>query len=121
MNCMGVNRKILTLVCLAFTLAWALALAEGQPRGADDMVLEGGSTGRVPFPHHRHQDALGDCMACHTLFPQEAGSIETLKAEGKLGKKAVMNACSKCHRSLAKSGQASGPTGCKQCHSRKEG
>lgn len=118
---MDFARKILILLCFAILLASALALADGQQRGPDSMVLEGGSTGWVPFPHHRHQDALGDCMACHNLFPQQAGSIKALKADGKLGKKAVMNACTKCHRNLAKVGQPSGPTGCKQCHSRKEG
>ena len=118
---MDVTRKTLILLCAAILLVAALALAGGQPRGADNMVLEGGSTGWVPFPHHRHQDALGDCMACHTLFPQQAGSIVALKAEGKLKKKTVMNACTKCHRNLAKAGQPSGPTSCKECHSRKEG
>jgi hypothetical protein len=118
---MGINSKSLTLLCLVISLAATLALAAGQQRGAGEMVLKGGKTGMVPFPHHRHQDAIGDCQACHALFPQKAGSIEALKAEGKLGKKAVMNNCSKCHRKLAKASRPSGPTSCKQCHSRKEG
>jgi hypothetical protein len=117
----GIKSKTLALLCLVILLASVLALADGQQRGADDMVLEGGKSGWVPFPHHRHQDALGDCMGCHTLFPQKAGSIEVLKAEGKLRKKAVMNSCSKCHRNLATAGRPSGPTSCKACHSRKEG
>lgn len=121
MTPVGNKSKTLALLCLAIFLASVLGLADGQPRGADGMVLEGGDTGWVPFPHHRHQDALGDCMACHTLFPQKAGSIEVLKAEGKLKKKAVMNNCSKCHRNLVTAGRPSGPTTCKQCHSRKEG
>jgi hypothetical protein len=115
------KRNPLTLLCVAILMISGLALADGQQRGADDMVLAGGKTGSVPFPHHRHQDAMGDCMACHTLFPQKAGSIEVLKAEGKLRKKAVMNSCSKCHRNLATAGRPSGPTSCKDCHSRKEG
>ena len=118
---MGIKSKTLTLLCLVFFLASAMALAGFQQRGAGEMVLEGGKTGLVPFPHHRNQDALGDCTVCHALFPQKAGSIEALKAEGRLDKKTVMNNCSKCHRKLAKAGRPTGPTSCKQCHSRKGG
>ena len=119
---MGITSKTLTLLFLALLLASAVAMAGFQQRGADQMVLEGGKTGLGPFPHHRHQAALGDdCTVCHALFPQKAGSIEALKAEGRLTQKTVMNNCTKCHRKLAKAGRPTGPTSCKQCHSRKGG
>lgn len=87
--------------------------------GAKDMVLEGGATGKVPFPHQRHQTALNsDCQICHKLFPQEKGVIVKLKREDALKKKAVMNNCQSCHRGLASQGKAAGPTKCKECHSR---
>lgn len=89
-----------------------------ENRGAAEMVLTGGRTGDVPFPHSAHQQGtMADCTACHTLFPQEKGSIERLKAEGDLKPKAVMKDCQKCHRQRKKAGEKSGPTGCKGCHS----
>ncbi|MGD8366354.1 MAG: cytochrome c3 family protein [Desulfobacterales bacterium] len=91
---------------------------EDQDRGAADMILEGGSRGEVPFPHRRHQEALEDeCRSCHDLFPQKKGSIETLKAEGKLEPKQVMNKlCTNCHRKYRREGIEAGPTTCSQCH-----
>ena len=83
------------------------------------MTLEGGSRGRVPFPHLRHQTGLRDCQVCHALFPQERLSIERLKSEGQLVKKQVMNTlCIKCHRAEASAGNPSGPKTCAQCHVR---
>jgi hypothetical protein len=53
----------------------------------------------VHFPHHRHQDALGDCNICHDLFPKKLGSIDELKNQGKLKKKQVMQEhCIDCHK-----------------------
>ena len=91
--------------------------APAENKGAADIKLPGGNRGPVPFPHHQHQDALGDCEICHSVFPQEAGIIEKLKAQGKLKKKHVMNKlCTKCHRQNKKEGIKSGPTTCKKCH-----
>jgi hypothetical protein len=88
-----------------------------ENKGADQMVLEGGTQGMVPFPHHRHQDALRDCNLCHAVFPQEKGSIEALKAQGLLKKKEVMNKlCTSCHRQKKRTGEKSGPVTCKECH-----
>ena len=94
-----------------------IALASGsnssENQGMADMVLEGGSSGNVPFPHHRHQKALNnDCQRCHHYFPQEKGIIAKLKQENALKKKTVMNACQSCHRELASQGKAAGPTQC---------
>lgn len=101
------------------SLAAALAVAE-QNKGAEEMVLEGGSRGEVPFPHRQHQENLEECTLCHDLFPQEEGAIERLKEEGKLEDRQVMNRqCIKCHRDKKREGAASGPTLCSTCHQRK--
>jgi len=87
--------------------------------GAESMVLKGGSTGDVPFAHKKHQDAMKDCEACHKLFPKEAGAIEKAIAAGTLKKKDAMKQCMDCHKDAKAKGSASGPTGCKECHSKK--
>ncbi len=88
-----------------------------QNKGAESIEIEGGKRGKVPFPHHRHQENLGDCKICHSVFPQKSGSIEDLKAQGKLKKKYVMNKlCTKCHRETKKAGRKTGPTTCSKCH-----
>jgi len=112
------------IALIAAVAAALLALAAvGLPaaeenRGADRMTLEGGSRGPVPFPHHRHQTALDDCQACHAVFPQEAGSIERLKAEGTLKAQSdVMNKlCVKCHRAKRRDDVKTGPITCRECH-----
>jgi len=110
--------KKLTLAVLVI-LAAALALTLGavaDDKGAGEMVLQGGKLGNVPFPHHRHHDALGDCAPCHNLFPKVAGVIERLKVEGKLQKKKVMKQCRGCHKEKASKEEKTGPTSCKDCH-----
>ncbi|MGD9135053.1 MAG: cytochrome c3 family protein [Desulfobacterales bacterium] len=88
-----------------------------ENKGAAEIKLPGGTRGLVPFPHHQHQDKLGDCESCHSVFPQKAGIIEELKAQGKLKKKYVMNTlCTKCHRQKKKQGIKTGPTTCAKCH-----
>ena len=86
-------------------------------RGAAEIVMEGGKPGKVPFPHHRHQEDQADCLSCHQLFPQKSGSVEQLKADGVLKPKQVMNKlCVKCHKQQKKAQQPSGPVTCKTCH-----
>ena len=111
-------------IVLWLLLGWfcMIAITSGsifsENLGMADMVLEGGSTGNVPFPHHKHQNALNNnCQNCHYIFPQEKGVIAKLKQENTLKKKSVMNSCQACHRDLASQGKASGPTKCKACHS----
>ena len=87
-------------------------------RGAEFMVLKGGSTGDVSFPHKLHQDKLKNCENCHNLFPEEAGSIQKLIAAGTLKKKQVMNTCKSCHQETKDKGQTAGPTSCKVCHNK---
>jgi hypothetical protein len=114
--------KIVTLTVLALVVA-VLAGAytiQTENKGAAELVLAGGPTGQVPFPHRAHQEALGDCRICHELFPQEQGAIERLKASGELQAKQIMNKhCTKCHRQFKQEGKKTGPTSCKACHVKK--
>ena len=115
----------LLLILIAMTVLIAgmsitVSLATQDP-GAENMVLEGGKRGKVPFPHRQHQENLDDCQICHSVFPQDSGAIEKLKAEGTLKKKYVMNKlCTKCHKKTRKAGQPSGPTTCAKCHIKKK-
>ena len=112
------SKTIVWLVIFGMVFTSALA-AEKQNTGAENITLEGGTSGKVPFPHRKHQDNLNDCNICHEIFPQTCGAIENLKAQGKLKKKQVMNKlCTKCHKAEKKAGKTSGPTTCKTCHVR---
>jgi hypothetical protein len=92
----------------------------GGPQGREEISLYGGKSGNILFPHHLHQKAVTDCQTCHADFAQQEGSLEAAKKSGVLKKKQVMNkTCLKCHRELKKSGEPSGPTSCKQCHTQK--
>ena len=114
-------RSKVVLLLVVAVLAGAYAVVAEENRGVENLVLIGGKSGNVPFPHWQHQDTLKDCQTCHDLFPQESGSIEKLKAAGELKKKKVMNSkCTKCHRALKKEGKPSGPVSCKECHTVKE-
>ena len=107
------------LITLILVTALAVAVADTE-KGAEEMTLVGGEKGDVWFPHRKHQDNLGDCKICHDLFPQEAGTIQKLKAEGELKKKQVMNKkCLACHRKMKKAGEPTGPTSCNKCHHKK--
>jgi hypothetical protein len=113
------TRKTIAVLVLAMLTAAGWAWASGTPtnKGAAEMVLEGGTSGSVAFPHQRHQDKLTDCNVCHAAFPQKAGSIEALKAQGKLAKKQIMNEqCTKCHKEKRQAGEKAGPTTCTTCH-----
>jgi len=112
-------RKRLTGLVVAGVLFVGLGavFAQTQNTGAAEIVLEGGTSGSVAFPHQRHQAKLGDCTICHSVFPQKAGAIEELKAQGKLVKKQIMNEqCTKCHKEKKQAGEKSGPTTCTTCH-----
>jgi len=86
-------------------------------KGAANIEIDGGTKGKVPFPHRQHQERIVDCKICHSVFPQNPGSIKELKAQGKLQKKYVMNKlCTKCHKEKKKAGRKSGPTTCSKCH-----
>jgi hypothetical protein len=111
------KRTLIAVLVVVLATAGLFMVAQAQNKGASDIVLNGGKSGNVPFPHHRHQEVVADCNACHELFPQQSGVIDELKATKKLQKKTVMNNCQKCHRKTKKAGMKSGPIGCKKCHS----
>lgn len=111
------KRSLFIAVLISLLLPAAAVLTADN--GAENMELYGGSRGKVPFPHGTHQTVLGDCNACHDLFPQQAGAIERLKKAGDLKRKQVMNtSCVKCHKSMKKAGRPAGPTTCSKCHVR---
>ena len=107
---------LISMVALIAGSSIAVSLAT-EDQGAENIVLDGGKRGKVTFPHRQHQKNLGDCQICHSVFPQESGVIQKLKAQGTLKKKHVMNKlCTKCHKEKKKAGQPSGPTTCTKCH-----
>ena len=88
-----------------------------ENKGAEIILISGGKARDVHFPHHRHQNVLGDCNICHDLFPQKLGSIEELKRQGRLKRKQVMREhCIDCHKKMKAAGQRTGPTSCARCH-----
>lgn len=109
----------LILLVLAGVLSISVvpAFAQAQNTGAAEIVLNGGTSGNVHFPHQRHQVTLVDCAICHSAYPQKAGAIEDLKAQEKLAKKQIMNEqCTKCHKEKKQAGEKAGPTSCTTCH-----
>jgi hypothetical protein len=102
-------------VVIMLSIPFVVAAA-AENTGSGNIVLEGGRLGSMAFPHQEHQDTLGDCNLCHNLFPKVAGSIDRLKEEGSLKKKATMDQCVGCHKNREDKGEKSGPTSCKGCH-----
>lgn len=112
-------KSIVVLISIsAIVIVSSVAFSDNDPnKGAKTIEIDGGQKGNVPFPHHQHQERLGDCKICHSVFPQKPGSIKELKAQGKLQKKYVMNKlCTKCHKETKKTGLKTGPTTCSKCH-----
>lgn len=107
--------KLLLMVLVVFICGSVTVLAV-ENKGAAVFSIPA-KKGAVSFPHHAHQNKIGDCQVCHSLYPQVKGSIEQLKIEGKLESKDVMNKqCLKCHRDNKKAGKESGPVSCSECH-----
>ena len=115
---MRVSLRVVLISIAAIVIGSSIAFSNiDQNKGAENIEIEGGKRGKVPFAHRQHQERLVDCQTCHSVFPQKAGSIEELKAQGKLKKKHVMNKlCTKCHKETKKSGKKTGPTTCAKCH-----
>ena len=112
------RRGMILFISAAMVWIAGLSIAETN-KGANEMVIPSGNQGDVKFPHHQHQEALIDCMLCHDLFPQQAGSIQDLKQKGTLAQKQVMNKqCVKCHKAKKDAGEKSGPVTCTQCHTK---
>lgn len=107
-------RPLMLGTIIALTLAATLYAANP---GRKEMVLEGGKSGNIPFNHHLHQDAVGDCQVCHKDFEQKQGALAGAKKAGTLKAKQVMNkTCIQCHRAKKKAGEKSGPVSCNDCH-----
>jgi Cytochrome c7 and related cytochrome c len=110
------HRVILVGTLIIGTLSACIAFAQVN-RGAETIRLRAGQQAPVIFPHRRHQNVLDDCLVCHSLFPQEKGSIDKEKAEGKLARQQVMTTlCIRCHRARLQAGEQSGPLTCEKCH-----
>jgi hypothetical protein len=106
----------IVVIMAIFIFTGAIAVAV-QNAGSRDIRLDGGKKGPIDFPHHLHQNAIGDCNACHSVFPQKPGIIKKLKLQKELKSKQVMNkTCLKCHRAQKRAGKKTGPTKCAQCH-----
>ncbi len=110
-------KKAMIVGVSVLSLSFA-GVAFGGDNGAVSMVLKGGSLGDVAFPHKLHQEKLGNCEACHKLFPKETGAIQKLIAAGTLKKKQVMDSCKSCHQETKDQGRTAGPTSCKTCHNK---
>jgi hypothetical protein len=109
------------LLCLILTglFIWPAFIFADQNQGRKEISLYGGKSGNILFPHHLHQNVVTDCQTCHLNFAQEEGALDSAKKSAALKKKQVMNkTCLKCHRSLKKAGEKSGPTNCKHCHTK---
>jgi len=112
----AVKIGVIFFLAAGMIMVAAMVPAE-QNRGAGDMLLFGGKSGDVPFPHHRHQKVIGNCNTCHAAFPQLSGIIEKLKDMEKLKKMQVMNEqCTRCHREKKNAGETGGPIRCNECH-----
>jgi len=112
------NWKVLIICSLTagLFLVPVLILAD-QAKGSKEISINGGNKGDILLPHQLHQETLQDCQICHSIFPQEAGAIDSAKASGALKKKQVMNkTCLKCHRAMKKAGDKTGPVSCSGCH-----
>jgi len=116
------NKSVFTLSVIGGILISTVIMGAGvlaENKGAEIIFLNGGKMRDVHFPHHRHQNALGDCKVCHDLFPARAGSIAELKKQGKLKRKQVMEEhCIACHKKKKAAGDRTGPTSCARCHRR---
>lgn len=110
------KKWVIGIVLSVFISTAGLAV---ENKGAEKIQIDGGSRGAVPFTHRDHQERLGDCNVCHTMFPQEPQSLARFKENGQLKPKDVMNKlCVKCHKAEKKAGNKTGPTTCSKCHIR---
>ena len=108
--------RVMLVVLLIFCFVSSVAIAV-QNQGSKEIKIDGGKRGAVNFPHHMHQDEIGDCNVCHSIFPKFKGAIKESIADKKLKKKQVMNkTCLKCHKDNKKAGKDHGPTSCSACH-----
>lgn len=129
---------LLSLLCAALVVAFALPSLHAAPAAPADMVIKHfteplgkKAQAKVPFSHTGH--AQTDCKVCHHKWDGSAavvgcasdGCHTDLKA--KKGDASLYMAfhakgdtsCQGCHKAQKKAGQKTGPTSCKACHSAK--
>ena len=111
-----IQKKLILILALIAVLIPVSVVIGSEEEPAESMVLQGGGMGNVSFPHGRHQNIDVDCRPCHEMFAKKAQSIDTLKGDGTLKKKDVMNMCKDCHKELTTKGQKAGPVKCNECH-----
>lgn len=113
------NRGRIVMMVVSTMLGILTIAAMAATQGPENIVIYGGQTGKVAFPHAQHQARIGDCNVCHAVFPQKAEAIKKMKEQGTLKPKKVMNLqCIKCHREAKKAGQPHGPLTCTSCHAK---
>lgn len=111
---MKVKKFLAALLILCFVGSAAVA---AKNQGGKEFKIDGGNKGDVSFPHHLHQDIIGDCNVCHSIFPKSKGAIKDHIAKKILKKKQVMKeSCLKCHKEKRNAGEAHGPIKCAACH-----
>ena len=115
---MKIKLSVALISIVAIVVGSTVAFSDNnQNKGGESIEIDGGTRGKVPFPHRQHQERIVDCKICHSVFPQKPGSIKELKAQGKLKKKYVMNKlCTKCHKEMKIAGRKTGPLTCSKCH-----
>lgn len=89
----NMKKTVIVLLSIIFSAGTVIAA---------DVIELPASTGKVSFPHKKHQQMLKDCKKCHEKAP---GKI------AELGKEWAHKTCKGCHTELKK-----GPTTCKECH-----
>jgi hypothetical protein len=110
--------KVTAIAVLIFSMIFVMGADINK--GAEQIDINSGSKGWVPFPHRGHQMGLGDCNICHQHFPKEKDGILRLKAEGQLKSKEIMDdLCRQCHKNMRAEGKPGGPTSCNKCHTKK--
>ncbi len=111
------QRLKLTIFIAGLFIFVAAIITASENRGAPEITVDGGSKGKIAFPHKFHQDELKECMLCHDAFPQEPGVINKMKKNKDLKRKQVMKkVCLKCHKEYKKDGKEHGPIKCNGCH-----
>lgn len=111
---MRIKTLLIFIAAVFFITSLGIAV---ENKGTETKELFGGDKGKVPFTHRLHQEKLGGCNDCHSVFPKAQGTIEDMKKKGTLKAKEVMNkVCIKCHRADKKAGKKTGPLTCSKCH-----
>ena len=110
------QKKLVFILAIMAALIPVSVVIGSEQEPAESMVLQGGGLGNITFPHGRHQAIDIDCRPCHEMFAKKSQVIDTMKGDGSLKNKDVMNMCKNCHEELSAKGQKAGPVECNGCH-----